>query len=48
MIFGKITLLPKEQGATVDTSSPEELAELVKKDVARRKKVLETTKITVD
>jgi tripartite-type tricarboxylate transporter receptor subunit TctC len=38
----------EEQGATVDTSTPEELAELVKKEVARWKKVVETAKITVD
>jgi len=48
MIFGKTTLLPEEQGATVDISSPEELAELVKKEVTCWKKVVETTKITVD
>jgi len=34
MIFGKTTLLLEEHGATVDTSTPEELAELVKKEVA--------------
>ncbi len=38
----------EEQGATVDTSTPEELAELVKKEVARWKKVVESAKITVD
>jgi tripartite-type tricarboxylate transporter receptor subunit TctC len=48
MIFGKTTLLLEEQGATVDTSTPEELAELVKKEVACWKKVVETIKITAD
>jgi len=48
MIFGKTTLLLEEQGATVDTSTPEVLAELVKKEVARWKKMVETSKITVD
>jgi len=38
----------EEQGATVDTSTPEELADLVKKEVARWKKVVESAKITVD
>ena len=38
----------EEQGATVDTSTPEELGDLVKKEVARWKKVVDTAKITVD
>jgi tripartite-type tricarboxylate transporter receptor subunit TctC len=38
----------EEQGATVDTSTPEELAELVKKEVARWKKVVDSAKISVD
>ena len=38
----------EEQGATVDTSTPEELGELVKKEVARWKKVVDSAKITVD
>ena len=38
----------EEQGATVDTSTPEELADLVKKEVARWKKVVDSAKITVD
>ena len=38
----------EEQGATVDTSTPEELADLVKKEVVRWKKVVDSAKITVD
>ena len=38
----------EEQGATVDTSTPEELGDLVKKEVARWKKVVNSAKITVD
>jgi tripartite-type tricarboxylate transporter receptor subunit TctC len=38
----------EEQGATVDTSTPEELGDLVKKEVARWKKVVDSAKITVD
>ena len=38
----------EEQGSTVDTSTPEELGELVKKEVARWKKVVDSAKITVD
>ncbi len=38
----------EEQGANVDTSTPEELGDLVKKEVARWKKVVDTAKITVD
>jgi tripartite-type tricarboxylate transporter receptor subunit TctC len=38
----------EEQGATVDTSTPEELGDLVKKEVVRWKKVVESAKITVD
>lgn len=48
MIFGKTTLLPEEHGATVDISTPKELTELVKKEVACWKKVVETIKIRVD
>jgi tripartite-type tricarboxylate transporter receptor subunit TctC len=38
----------EEQGANVETSSPEELGDLVKKEVARWKKVVESAKITAD
>jgi len=38
----------EEQGATVDTSTPEELGDLVKKEVARWKKVVDSAKVTVD
>jgi len=38
----------EEQGATVDTSTPEELTEFVKKEAIRWKKVVDTSKITVD
>jgi hypothetical protein len=38
----------EEQGATVDTSTPEELHEFVKKEAIRWKKVVDTAKITVD
>jgi tripartite-type tricarboxylate transporter receptor subunit TctC len=38
----------EEQGANVETSSPEELGDLVKKEVARWKKVVESANITAD
>jgi tripartite-type tricarboxylate transporter receptor subunit TctC len=38
----------EDQGADVDTGTPEQLAQLVAKEAVRWKKVVEAAKITVD